>query len=90
MNEERRLQQINTLVRNLPYPRHWYEQKNERQLYAIYMNYINKELDKIKAVYDKDDLTINSRIVIQSKSQIPIKADGTIDLEALQAMHAVH
>lgn len=89
MNEERRIQQINTLVRNLPYPRHWYEGKNDRQLYAIYMNYINKELDKIKAVYDKDDLAVNSRIVIHSKAEIPLKPDGTIDLRALQAMHAI-
>lgn len=76
------------LLAALPYPEHWYESLDDRQLYAVYMNFMNKELGKIRDIYNKDDQKIQERVVIKRQSEIPLKADGTIDLIALQKMHA--
>lgn len=96
-----RNEMIDYCVTHMGYSWEWYDSLPDNQLYAIYMKaydevmdaYYEEQANVVRSANEYDDDQVRTRLVesrvsITSPNDIPKKADGTVDFEALNRMYA--
>lgn len=78
----------------LPYPPHWYDEKTERELCAMYHQQKKKLSDKNALYFEADDSKIRSVLSevinpVKGPQDMPKTADGKIDFIKLRERYPV-